>query len=31
MDVEPDMHIKIIPDKTNGTLTIQDTGIGMTK
>merc|ERR1739848_213953 len=29
MDVEPDMNIKIIPDKTNSTLTIQDTGIGM--
>merc|ERR1712025_184246 len=31
MDVEPDMNIKIIPDKTNSTLTIIDTGIGMTK
>jgi len=25
------MNIKIIPDKTNNTLTIQDTGVGMTK
>merc|ERR1712066_736370 len=31
MDVEPNMHIKIIPDKTNSTLTLIDTGIGMTK
>merc|ERR1739845_310441 len=31
MDAEPDMNIKIIPDKTNSTLTIIDTGIGMTK
>jgi molecular chaperone HtpG len=30
-DVEPDYKIKIIPDKTNGTLTLWDTGIGMTK
>merc|ERR1712167_533705 len=27
----PEMKIKIIPDKTNNTLTIWDTGIGMTK
>jgi len=31
MDVEPDMNIRIVPDKSNGTLTIIDTGIGMTK
>jgi len=28
---EPEFKIKIIPDKTNNTLTIEDTGIGMTK
>ena len=28
---EPNMKIQIIPDKTNNTLTIYDTGIGMTK
>jgi len=28
---EPAMHIQLIADKTNKTLTIQDTGIGMTK
>jgi len=28
---EPNFNIKIIPDKTNSTLTIHDTGIGMTK
>ena len=27
----PDMEIKLIPDKANNTLTIRDTGIGMTK
>lgn len=31
VDVEPSFIIKIIPDKTNNTLTIWDTGIGMTK
>ena len=31
LETEPDMGIKIIPDKTNNTLTIWDTGIGMTK
>jgi len=31
MDVEPNLKIQIIPDKSNNTLTIQDTGIGMTK
>lgn len=29
--VEPELKINIIPDKNNKTLTIQDTGIGMTK
>ena len=28
---EPEFRIRIVPDKTNNTLTIQDTGIGMTK
>merc|ERR1711874_826529 len=28
---EPEMHIKLIPDKANNTLTIEDSGIGMTK
>ena len=31
MDVQPEFKIQIIPDKTNKTLTIVDTGIGMTK
>ena len=28
---EPEFRIRIVPDKTNNTLTIYDTGIGMTK
>ena len=31
LSAEPKMHIQIIPDKANKTLTIQDSGIGMTK
>ena len=31
LEAEPEMKIQIIPDKTNNTLTIRDTGIGMTK
>jgi len=31
LDVEPNFRIRVIPDKTNNTLTIWDTGIGMTK
>jgi molecular chaperone HtpG len=28
---EPNFRIRVIPDKTNNTLTLEDTGIGMTK
>merc|ERR1711988_878415 len=31
LDSQPDMFIHIIPDKANKTLTIEDSGIGMTK
>jgi len=31
LEAEPSMEIKLIPDKANNTLTIEDTGIGMTK
>jgi len=31
LDSEPELQIKLIPDKANNTLTIEDTGIGMTK
>jgi len=31
LDVEKELKIEIIPDKANATLTIADTGIGMTK
>merc|ERR1711998_321917 len=31
LDSEPELRIRIVPDKTNNTLMIQDTGIGMTK
>jgi molecular chaperone HtpG len=31
LDVEPNFRIKIIPNKADNTLTIWDTGIGMTK
>jgi len=31
LETEPNLRIQIIPDKTNNTLTIWDTGIGMTK
>jgi len=31
LDAEPSMHINLIPDKANNTLTIEDTGCGMTK
>merc|ERR1712174_42503 len=30
-ETEPDLKIQIIPDRTNNTLTIKDTGIGMEK
>lgn len=31
LDTGKDLRVTIIPDKVNKTLTIQDTGIGMTK
>lgn len=31
LDSNPELYIHIIPDKTNNTLTIIDSGIGMTK
>jgi len=31
IDLQPDFKIQIVPDKVNKTLTIYDTGIGMTK
>mmetsp|Transcript_18721 Transcript_18721/g.41538 ORF Transcript_18721/g.41538 Transcript_18721/m.41538 type:complete len:707 (+) Transcript_18721:71-2191(+) len=31
VEAQPDFFIKIVPDKTNNTLTIEDSGIGMTK
>jgi molecular chaperone HtpG len=31
LDAAPEMEIRLIPDKSNNTLTIEDTGIGMTK
>jgi len=31
LDSAPEMEIRLIPDKSNNTLTIEDTGIGMTK
>jgi len=31
LDVEPAFRIRIVPDKTNNALIVQDTGIGMTR
>merc|ERR1712070_1352722 len=31
LETEPELRIRVIPDKTNNTLSIHDTGIGMTK
>merc|ERR1712072_997106 len=31
IEAQPNFYIKIIPDKTNSSLTIEDSGIGMTK
>jgi len=31
LEAQPELFIHIVPDKTNNTLTIQDSGIGMTK
>merc|ERR1711943_28413 len=31
IEAQPNFFIKIVPDKTNSTLTVEDSGIGMTK
>lgn len=31
LETEPNLEVKIIPDKTNNTLTVWDTGVGMSK
>ena len=31
LETEPNLGIKIVPDKSNNTLTVQDTGVGMSK
>merc|ERR1711988_2101600 len=31
IEAQPNFYVRIIPDKTNSTLTIEDSGIGMTK
>jgi len=31
LDLEPNFRIRIIPNKNNNTITLSDTGIGMTK
>ena len=31
LEAEPELFIHLQPDKTNGTLTIRDSGVGMTK
>lgn len=31
LDAQPELFIHIVPDKTNNTLTIIDSGVGMTK
>merc|ERR1739838_893416 len=31
LESEPELRIRIVPDKTNNTLTIEDTGVGMSK
>ncbi len=31
LDTQPELFIHIVPDKTNNSLTIIDSGIGMTK
>lgn len=31
LDAQPELFIHIVPDKTNNTLSIIDSGIGMTK
>lgn len=31
LDLQPELYIRIIADKSNNTLTVVDSGIGMTK
>jgi len=31
LETEPELRIRIVPDKTNNTLMIEDTGVGMSK
>merc|ERR1719375_1361026 len=31
LETAPELRIRLVPDKANNTLTIEDTGIGMTK
>merc|ERR1711898_55223 len=31
IEAQPNFYIKIVPDKTNSTITVEDSGIGMTK
>ena len=31
LDAQPELFIRIVPDKTNKTLSIIDSGVGMTK
>jgi molecular chaperone HtpG len=31
LDAQPELFIRLVPSKANNTLTIQDSGVGMTK
>jgi HSP90 family molecular chaperone len=31
LDAQPELFIRLVPDKTNNTLSIIDSGVGMTK